>query len=68
MSLLPPIDRTKLPKEFNGYPVDTLLQTWEDLLADKLRKNPVSDEQFRAMDHLIRDYKLSPIFQKPATK
>ena len=52
----------KLPKTYKGYSTEELLQMYETIsTGGSLKGQP--REKILAMDHLLREFKLAPVFQ-----
>ncbi len=52
----------KLPEEYRGFPTKYLLEVFDELRAGTL-PDKMPDGVMEAMDRLLRDYKLAPVFQ-----
>ncbi len=51
----------ELPKLYKGYPTEELLQIWEQLLKDRIPED-TPKEKISAMNGLLREYKIAPVF------
>ena len=52
-----------LPKEYQGFLTQDLLDMWEAIPSGKLRREDFPVEKIRAMRDLVMEYEISPIAQ-----
>jgi hypothetical protein len=57
------MNNMNLPETYMGYSTKELLVFWERYCQGKERNAPV--EKIRAMDSLLREYKIAPVFRNP---
>lgn len=58
--------KKNLPSNYKGYPIDELLDMW-DQIANRDGIYPgTSKEKIRAMNRFLRDYNIAPVYKVAA--
>ncbi|MCP4348774.1 MAG: hypothetical protein GY795_25125 [Desulfobacterales bacterium] len=58
--------KQNLPKNYNGYPTDELLDIWDQIANRDGIVPGTSREKIRAMNRFLREYEIAPVYKVAA--